>query len=233
MVPALELTGEEVLERLQKMLKGVSVIPPAVPEYSANNPPPAVLGRNFVDPIRLDVLPAVAEAGDHLAGTSVIIPRGPRSVPKRGRMDGSSSGLPVSKKPHKPSTPSAGALVSLAEEEEDDEVPLITRRNRRSGVSSSDALAPTSSEAPGSSSLASSAPSCTAPPVRSSSTAPAPASSMAPLSAVPLPSLGDGDVFAVVVPPARPSLGFARKKCFVFFNFSIDFFSASRRANEF
>jgi len=42
MVPALELTGEEVLERLQKMLKGVSVIPPAVPEYSANNPPPAV-----------------------------------------------------------------------------------------------------------------------------------------------------------------------------------------------
>ncbi|XP_066329795.1 uncharacterized protein [Miscanthus floridulus] len=212
MVPALELTGEEVLERLQKMLKGVSVIPPAVPEYSANNPPPAVLGRNFVDPIRFDVLPAVAEAGDHLAGTSVIIPRGPRSVPKRGRMDGSSSGLPVSKKPRKPSTPSAGALVSLAEEEEDDEVPLITRRNRRSGVSSSDALAPTSSEAPGSSSLASSAPSCAAPPVRSSSTAPAPASSVAPLSAVPLPSMGDGDVFAVVVPPARPSLGFARKK---------------------
>ena len=42
MVPALELTDEEVLERLQKMLKGVSVIPPAVPEYSANNPPPAV-----------------------------------------------------------------------------------------------------------------------------------------------------------------------------------------------
>ena len=27
MVPALELTGEEVLERLQKMLKGVSVVP--------------------------------------------------------------------------------------------------------------------------------------------------------------------------------------------------------------
>ncbi|XP_066385746.1 uncharacterized protein [Miscanthus floridulus] len=42
MVPALELTGEEVLERLQNMLKGVSVIPPAVPKYSANNPPPAV-----------------------------------------------------------------------------------------------------------------------------------------------------------------------------------------------
>ncbi|XP_066398759.1 uncharacterized protein [Miscanthus floridulus] len=248
MVPALELTGEEVLERLQKMLKGVSVIPPAVSEYSANNPPPAELGRNFVDPIPLDVLPAVAETGDRLAGTSAIsksqtftalpgvsfrfvdvyeeyvprlVPRGPRSVPKRGRMDGSSSGLPVSKKPCKPSTPLGtpvvasmllGALVSLAEEEEDDEVPLIMRRNRRSGVSSSEALAPTSSEAPGSSSLVASAPSCTAPPVRSSSTAPAPASSVAPLSAVPLPSPGGGDVFAVVVPPARPSLGFAKKK---------------------
>ncbi|XP_066356941.1 uncharacterized protein [Miscanthus floridulus] len=139
MVPALELTGEEVLERLQKMLKGVSVIPPAISEFSAINPPPAELGRNFVDPIPLDVLPAVAEPGDRLAGTSAIIPRGPRSVPKRGRMDGSSSGLPVSKKPRKPSTPSgtpvvasmllAGALVSLAEEEEDDEVPLIMRRS--------------------------------------------------------------------------------------------------------
>ena len=42
MVPALELTDEEVLERLQKMLKGVSVIPHAVLEYCANNPPPAV-----------------------------------------------------------------------------------------------------------------------------------------------------------------------------------------------
>ena len=42
MVPALELTDEEVLERLQKMLKGVSVVPHAVPEYCANNPPPAV-----------------------------------------------------------------------------------------------------------------------------------------------------------------------------------------------
>ena len=42
MVPALELTDEEVLERLQKMLKGVSVVPLAILEYSANNPPPAV-----------------------------------------------------------------------------------------------------------------------------------------------------------------------------------------------
>ena len=42
MVPALELTDEEVLERLQKMLKGVSVVLHAVLEYCANNPPPAV-----------------------------------------------------------------------------------------------------------------------------------------------------------------------------------------------
>ena len=47
MVPALELTGEEVLERLQKMLKGVSVIPPAVTEFSANNPSPAVSCLSF------------------------------------------------------------------------------------------------------------------------------------------------------------------------------------------
>ena len=149
------------------------------------------LGWNFVDPIPLDVLPAAAEIGEKLAGTSAtsksqtsialpgvssgfvdvyeeyvprLVPRGPRSVPKRGRTDGSSSGLPVSKKPRKPSTPSgtlvvasmllgehiyyslflyfpvsllnrvlfilflAGALVSLAEGEEDDEVPLIMRR---------------------------------------------------------------------------------------------------------
>ena len=32
------------------------------------------------------------------------VPRGPRSVSKRGRADGSSSGLPVSKKSHQPST---------------------------------------------------------------------------------------------------------------------------------
>ena len=42
MVPALELTDEEVLERLQKMLKGVSILPLVVLEYNANNPPPAV-----------------------------------------------------------------------------------------------------------------------------------------------------------------------------------------------
>ena len=42
MVPALELTDEEVLERLQKMLKGASVVPLTVSEYCAKNPPPAV-----------------------------------------------------------------------------------------------------------------------------------------------------------------------------------------------
>ena len=42
MVPALELTDEEVLERLQKMLKGVSVVPHGILEYCANNPPPVV-----------------------------------------------------------------------------------------------------------------------------------------------------------------------------------------------
>ena len=72
--------------------------------------------------------------------------------------------------------------------------------------------APTSSEALVSSSLVASVPSSTAPLVRSSFTVPAPASSVAPLSAIPLPSPGGGDVFGVVVPPARPSLGFAKKK---------------------
>ena len=79
-------------------------------------------------------------------------------------------------------------------------------------MSSSEAPAPTSSEAPVSSYLVALVPSSTAPPVRSSSTALAPASSVAALSAIPLPSLGGGDVFAVVVPPARPSFGFAKKK---------------------
>ena len=48
MIPALELTDEEVLERLQKMLKGASVVPLTVSEYSANNPPPAVSRFLFV-----------------------------------------------------------------------------------------------------------------------------------------------------------------------------------------
>ena len=42
MVLALELIDEEVLEHLQKMLKGASVVPLTVSEFSANNPPLAV-----------------------------------------------------------------------------------------------------------------------------------------------------------------------------------------------
>jgi hypothetical protein len=42
LVLALELTEEEVLEHLKKILKGVSVIPHMVPKYRADNPPLAV-----------------------------------------------------------------------------------------------------------------------------------------------------------------------------------------------
>jgi hypothetical protein len=42
MVPALELTEEEVLEHLKKILKGVSVVLHTVPKYRADNPPHAV-----------------------------------------------------------------------------------------------------------------------------------------------------------------------------------------------
>jgi hypothetical protein len=42
MVSALELTEEEVLERLKKILKGVSIVPHIVFEHCADNPPPAV-----------------------------------------------------------------------------------------------------------------------------------------------------------------------------------------------
>ena len=42
MVLTVELTDEEVLEHLQKMLKGVSIVSLAVLEYSAKNPSPAV-----------------------------------------------------------------------------------------------------------------------------------------------------------------------------------------------
>ena len=41
-----------------------------------------------------------------------LVPRGPHSVPKRGRTDGSSSGLPVSKKSRKPSTLSGTPVVA-------------------------------------------------------------------------------------------------------------------------
>jgi hypothetical protein len=49
MVPALELTNEEVLERLQKILKGVSVVSHTVPEYRADNPPPTVSCFTFAN----------------------------------------------------------------------------------------------------------------------------------------------------------------------------------------
>ena len=48
MVPALELTDEEVLEHLQKLLKGASVVPLTVSEFSANNPPLAVSSFLFM-----------------------------------------------------------------------------------------------------------------------------------------------------------------------------------------
>ena len=48
MVPALELTNEEVLERLQKVLKGASIVPLTVSEYCAKNSPPAVSCFLFV-----------------------------------------------------------------------------------------------------------------------------------------------------------------------------------------
>jgi len=79
-------------------------------------------------------------------------------------------------------------------------------------VSFSEAPVSTSSETLVSSSLEAPVPSSTAPSVRSSSASPAPAPSAAPLPAIPLSSPGGGDVFTVVVPPARPSLGFAKKK---------------------
>ena len=43
-----------------------------------------------------------------------LVPRGPRSVSKRGRTDGSSSGLPASKKSRKPSTrPGTPVVASM------------------------------------------------------------------------------------------------------------------------
>ena len=43
-----------------------------------------------------------------------LVPRGPRSVPKRGRVDGSSFGLPASKKSRQPSTrPGTPVVASM------------------------------------------------------------------------------------------------------------------------
>ena len=90
------------------------------------------MGRNFIDLFPFDDFPAIAETGGNLVGTSVTskfqtttlfprassgvvdvyeeyvprpVPRGPRSVSKRGRADGSSSVLPASKKSRQSSTP--------------------------------------------------------------------------------------------------------------------------------
>ena len=79
-------------------------------------------------------------------------------------------------------------------------------------MGSSEASVLASSEAPVLSSLVALVPSSSTAPVPSSSTAPAPASSGALVSAIPLLSPSGGDVFAAVVPPARSSFGFARKK---------------------
>ena len=83
------------------------------------------MGRNFVDPIPLDALPAVVGARGSLAGASLTsksqtavmlpgvssanpdvyveyvprsVPRAARIVGKRGQVDGSSSGVPTAKK---------------------------------------------------------------------------------------------------------------------------------------
>jgi hypothetical protein len=42
MVPALQLTEEEVLEHLRKVLKEVTIVPHVIPEYYGDNPPPVV-----------------------------------------------------------------------------------------------------------------------------------------------------------------------------------------------
>ena len=83
------------------------------------------MGRNFVDPIPLDILPAIVGAGGSLAGASLTsksqtvvmfpgvssanpdvyveyvprsVPQAARSISKRGRVAGSSSGVPAAKK---------------------------------------------------------------------------------------------------------------------------------------
>ena len=94
------------------------------------------MGRNFADPIPLDDLPAMVNTGENLAGASLTskfqtttmfpgvssanlnvyveyvprpVPRGPRSVRKRGRAD-RSSGLSAAKKSRQSST-RPGTLV--------------------------------------------------------------------------------------------------------------------------
>ncbi|XP_066310105.1 uncharacterized protein [Miscanthus floridulus] len=129
------------------------------------------------------------DARGSLAGASLTIPQGPRSFEKRGQAK-SSSGLSSAKKSRQLSTRPAGALATLveSEEEEDNDVPLVARRKRSSDTSSFGA------------------------PTSSSSLAPVSSSSGAPVPATPLLSQGGGDVFAAMVPPARSSFGFMKKK---------------------
>ena len=99
------------------------------------------MGRNFADPIPLDDCPANVEARDSLAGASLTskfqtttifpgvssanldvyveyvprpVPQAPRTVEKRGRAAGPSSGLPGTKKPCQTSTrPGTQVLGSM------------------------------------------------------------------------------------------------------------------------
>ena len=99
------------------------------------------MGRNFADPISFDDLPAVVNTGENLAGASLTskfqttmifpsvssanldvyaeyvprpVPRAPRTIGKRGRAAGPSSGLPSTKKPRQMSThPGTQVLGSM------------------------------------------------------------------------------------------------------------------------
>ena len=89
------------------------------------------MGHNFIDPIPLDDYPTIVELGENLAGAFLtskfqtttmfpgvssavldtyveyvprLVPRAPRSVGKRGRVDYSSSGLAAAKKSRQSST---------------------------------------------------------------------------------------------------------------------------------
>ena len=97
------------------------------------------MGHNFVDPIPLVDLPAIVGARGSLAGASLTsksqtavmlpgvsfanpdvyveyvprsVPRAARSVGKRGRVAGSSSGVPAAKKAHQSSTCPGTQVIS-------------------------------------------------------------------------------------------------------------------------
>ena len=79
-------------------------------------------------------------------------------------------------------------------------------------MGSSKAPTSVSSVAPALSSSVALVPSSSVAPVPSSSEAPVPASSGALVPAIPLLPPSGGDIFATVVPPARSSFCFAKKK---------------------